>query len=122
MVYERNGDHPGRAATTAEMVPRGAVQDSSNDRHSAHGATANRRAQFPAKLSIVKRLRLTGKLPCLPHRPPMIDAADLVAYRERGKRRAVEQAAEQSTAPTVDADAIRQRARTKALRRRLRAR
>jgi hypothetical protein len=37
-------------------------------------------------LSKVKRLRLTGKLPYVPGRPPMIDEADLEAYLAFAKR------------------------------------
>jgi len=47
-------------------------------------------ARLRCKPKTVQRLRLTGKLPYLPHRPPMVDAADLDAYVEREKRRRAE--------------------------------
>ena len=68
------------------------------------------------KPKTVQRLRLIGKLPYLPHRPPMVDAADLDAYIEREKRRRVEPAPVRRD----DEAAMRHRIRMNALRRSMR--
>ncbi len=70
----------------------------------------------------VKRLRLSGKLTYLPGRPPLIDEVDLESYLATAKRRAREEPPPPAAAPEIDVEAIRARARRKALRRRMRSR
>lgn len=67
-------------------------------------------ARLRCSLDKVKRLRLSGKLPFIPGRPPMIEEADLHAYVEGEKRRRLPPPTSEEIRAQEDA-MVRQRAR-----------